>query len=140
MSISPLLWAGITVGVLILIFVVKILVINPLWYAYQLSKILYVLPPMRWLSLEGAEAEFGISKRACESVLPDLHEKEIVEIRPKSDLSSKDLKSAARGTFNRYTIELYEFRLVHRGRRRRIPFFKRVRKFLPNFEPPATPA
>jgi len=139
---SILTGAVITLGIVFGVFAIKINIINPLWYGYYLAKIWDRFPPLTWLTVDDAK-KFGVPRKACERILPDMLMRKLLEVRPKPDLEDKALERAQRMRFNEFTIDLYEFRVIHGGptRRRRRRFdLKEIFKHMPGLEAPPAPS
>src|SRR5262245_26507393 len=131
------IWALVVLGLFAVILLVFVGMVW--WAAHYLRKIYYGLPSMTWLSIEDAQAA-GIPESACELWLPTLHKDGLVEVRPKSDLTEKQLKRVRRSGFMRFTLNLHEFRILQGGRRGRVRPLKLLLNQFPNFDPPAAPA
>jgi hypothetical protein len=136
------MWIGIVLAALIGLYAIVCIVLIALWVHY-LFKIWNTFPLLRWITLEEAAKTYGVPEWACEVVLPDLYRHHLLEIRPRPELSGRKLERANRMQFNRFSVYLFEFRMVQggSGRRKRPPFsLKDFAKHFPGLEPPAVPA
>ncbi len=137
MILNVLVWTAVGIGAIFGLLVIY-MVITVVWILHNMQKIYNNLPIMTWLTVEEA-SRFGISRSACETLLPAFLEERLIEVRPKSDLNEKESKQAKRG-FYRFTVSLHEFRILHwPSSRRKFPKLD-LKKLFPGFEPPAAPA
>ena len=138
---TVLFWVGVVIGGLLSFYAVWVVVMVSL-YVYYAHKIWNNFPLMSWLTLEEAKRNHGVPYWACRELLPYFFKRNYLEIRPKANLSPVQAQRAQRMRFNKFTINLYEFRLtVGPTRKKKSLFaFKDFIKLFPGFEPPALPA
>jgi hypothetical protein len=106
----------------LLFFVVAMFVVIA---TYHLRRLFFGLPWLRWISLNEV-VEKGYSKFWCKCLLPILHQKGLLELRPDINLPESERKSIEGKEFTFHTVHLFNFKLTKRGGGRRPKKWKAV--------------
>ena len=123
------------IGILVVLLLVLVLLIN-----HYGQKFIWNLPIMKWMTLDDTKS-LGVPLLFRVEFLMVLHEEKHLEVRPKEGLPEELVKQLDTWGFTRRTIVFYEFRLtVHPRRRKKFDAQSFLKKFFPDFDPPALPA
>ncbi|MBU6388521.1 hypothetical protein KGQ72_01425 [Patescibacteria group bacterium] len=82
------------------------------------DKLMFGLPLLKWVSLRDA-IEMGHSEYWCKKLLPVFYKNGYLQIRPHSKLPESRQKMIVKLEFNSATVELFDFRLMKQGGRRK---------------------
>lgn len=137
MLVQIVLW--VLLGVVVVIAIAAIFLATMLYYSY---KFLWNMPFMQWVTLEETVHETRVPKLLCMGFLMSLYEGKHLEVRILPDTEESMLELIRLKGFKPYTIEFHEFRLTTKPRRRkkRTNTASFMKKYFPDFEPPALPA
>ncbi len=114
LGLKILLAIGVIVALLLIAFVVLVVLV-----AHHLNKIERGLPWMKWVTLDDA-IEMGQSEFWCLALLPVFHKDGQLQVRIFDDLDEQETELVRQKGFTQETVELHEFCIVKRGRRRKI--------------------